>query len=493
VELKHPVSKKLADNIAYLKKRLGYKDSFDFLIREFQIGNKDAALAYLDGFTSGDRITLIMQTLLSTTRDELTGSPLQKVLKHRLPYYEVETVTDLEQAVEQILSGPVVLLLDGAREAVVIDTREYPGRQPEEPDVEKVTRGARDGFVETMLFNVTLVRRRLRDPNLRTKIVQIGNRSRTDVCLVYLDDIANHELVRQIHSRLQKVDVDGLPMGEKSLEEFIVGGHWNPFPRVRYTERPDVAAIHLLEGHVLVIVDTSPSAIIAPVTLFHHLQHPEEYRNTPFVGLYIRWVRLFGVALSTMLAPLWLLLAIQPSLLPDSLKFIGPKEASQIPLFVQFILASFGLDLIRMASIHTPTPLATALGLVGGILIGQIAVDVGIFSPEVLLYIGLVAIGLFATPSWELGLANRLVMLFILLATGIFKLYGFIVSTVLVLLTLAFTRSFGVPYLWPLIPFNGKALLSVLVREPVPVKIFRPSFLNPDDPDRRPPETGAKS
>jgi stage V sporulation protein AF len=253
-----------------------------------------------------------------------------------------------------------------------------------------------------------------------------------------------------------------------------------------------VAATHLLEGHVLIFVDTSPAVMIAPVTLFHHLQHAEEYRQNILSGIYVRWIRFFAVLMSVLLAPLYLLVSLEPSLLPQALRFIGPKEVGNIPLFIQFIIVHFGIDLIRLAGIHTPSPLATALSLIAALLIGQIAIDVGIFTPEVLLYGGLVAVGMFATPSWELSQANRLVHLFMLLVTGLFRLPGFLAGVALVLLRLATNKSFGVPYLWPLFPPDFTGLFSVLIRQPLPVEGRRPRVLDPLDKDRVPAEERSK-
>lgn len=478
---------KIEDNIEYFRKELGIGVSFDVLLREFKIGRKKVAFIFLDGFANGEVIIYIMQTLLDAKQEDIVPNPLEKITLKMLPYGEITFVDNLEEAANEVLGGPLIFLIDGEKKFIILDIRQYPGRQPEEPDIEKVTRGSRDGFVETLLFNVALIRRRIRDPKLRIEAVTIGSRSLTDVALIYVKDIINPGILEEIRSRLLKIDVDGLPMAEKTVEEFITADFWNPFPEVRYTERPDVAAVHLLEGHVCIIVDTSPSVMIAPVTYFHHVQHAEEFRHNPIVGIYIRWVRLLGIILSVLLVPTWLLLVDYSQMLPESFQFIGPKEESVLPLFIQFILANIGLDLLRMASIHTPSPLATALGLVGALLIGEIAVTVGIFVPEVLLYIGLVAVGIFSTPSWELGLANRLVHLLLLLLTGLFKVYGFAAGLLIVFVRLATTRSFGLPYLWPLLPFNGKALFCVLFRKPVPIKGFRPSFLKTRDTDTSPP------
>jgi stage V sporulation protein AF len=428
-----------------------------------------------------------MQSLLEAKQEEIVPNTLEKVASKLLPFGEISLIDNLEEAVKEVLAGPLIFFVDGEREAISIDTRQYPSRQPEEADIEKVTRGSRDGFVETLIFNVSLIRRRIKDPRLRTESIQLGRRSLTEIVLLYIEDIVNPEILEKIRDKLLKIDVDGLPMAEKSVEEFLTEDFWNPFPKVRYTERPDVAAVHLLEGHVCIIVDTSPSVMIAPVTLFHHIQHAEEFRQNPIVGVYIRWVRLLGVFISVFLVPIWLLAAEYRALLPEGLQFIGPRESPTIPLFIQFILANLGLDLLRMASIHTPSPLATALGLVGALLIGDIAVTVGFFVPEVLLYISLVAIGIFSTPSWELSLANRLAHFFLLITTGLFTIYGFLAGFLLIFIRLATTRSFGIPYLWPLLPFNGPALLNVLLRKPVPIKGFRPSFLKTRDSDTAPP------
>ena len=461
--------------------------SFDVVLREFKIGRKKVAFIFIDGFADSDIITLIMQTLLEAKQEEVVPNTLEKITSKLLPFGEISIIDNLEEAVKEVLAGPLVFLIDGEQKIIAVDTRRYPSREPDEADIEKVTRGSRDGFVETLLFNVTLIRRRIRDPRLRTESFKLGRRSLTEVALLYIEDIVNPEILEKIRDKLLKIDVDGLPMAEKSVEEFITEGFWNPFPEIRYTERPDVAAVHLLEGHVCILVDTSPSVMIAPVTLFHHLQHAEEFRHNPIVGVYIRWVRILGVFTSVFLVPLWLILVEYRDLLPEILAFIGPKESSTLPLFIQFILANLGLDLIRMASIHTPSPLATALGLVGALLIGDIAVTVGVFVPEVLLYISLVAIGVFSTPSWELSLANRLVQFFLLALTGLFNIYGLIAGVLIIFYRLASTRSLGIPYLWPLLPLDVRALFSVLVRKPVPIKGFRPSILKTRDADTAPP------
>lgn len=482
--LSRPVSANLNENVDFLKKHLGVGESFDVIVREFKIGGKKAALFFIDGFAKDDVLTWIMQSLFRVLREQISINSLEKLMQHHLPYIEVDEIDSLDDAETSILSGALALFIEGEKKAIEIDAREYPARSPEEPDVERVTRGSRDGFVETLVFNTALIRRRIRDPRLRIEHLTVGRRSKSDVCVVYLKDVAKAELVESVRGRIDKVDVDGLPMAEKSLEEFIARTGYSPFPRVRYTERPDVAAVHLLEGHVVIIVDTSPSVMIAPATIFHHMQHAEEYRQSPLVGTYIRWVRTLAIAMSLLATPLWLALAYQPELLPPWLAFIGAGEVGPVPLYIQFFIAEIGIDIIRMATIHTPSPLATALGIIAAFLIGDVAMSVGLLVPEVILYMSAAAIGSFATPSMELGQSFKLFRLMLLVLAAIFQVPGVLAGIAIIIIWAALTKSFGVPYLWPVIPFNGQALLAIIIRKPVPVSKSRLSIIEPKDEDR---------
>ncbi|MQL52975.1 spore germination protein [Desulfofundulus thermobenzoicus] len=483
---KTPLSKDLEENTRWLKKKLGVGESYDIILREMNIGGVKAALLFVDGLTNDQIFTRILDHMADLEREGMTINTFRKLFYRHVPYTEVSQADNLEDVVEKVLSGPQALLIDGEEKAIIIDARIYPVRQPEEPDLERVVRGSRDGFTETLVFNTALIRRRVRDPRLRMEILQAGTRSKTDIVICFLQDVANADLVDSIKEKIKHIEIDGLPMAEKAVEELITpGSYWNPFPRVRYTERPDVAAMHLLEGHVLVLVDTSPSVMIAPATYFHHLQHAEEYRQSPAVGVWLRAVRFVGVAISIFLLPLWLLAAMHPELLPPALSFIGPKKIGAIPLIIQFIIAEFAVDMVRLATIHTPTSLSTAISLIAALLIGDIAISVGLFAPEVILYTTVAALGTFLTPSYELSLANRLVRLFLLAAVALLGLPGFIIGLLATLAILVATRSFGVPYMWPLIPFNWNAMKKVLVRSPVPIDNIRPSILHPRDKYRQ--------
>ncbi|HAA09338.1 MAG: spore germination protein [Syntrophomonadaceae bacterium] len=481
------LSRNYTDNLDLFKQELGEGESFDIIVREMRVMGRKAAFICIDGFVKDDIITLVMKTLLNLSGEEFGSATLKTVLERTIPYVELSTEEQIDELIYLVMAGAILLIVDGCDQAFVIDARTYPSRNPEEPDIERVVRGSRDGFTETLVFNTALIRRRIRDPKLRVKLVNIGRRSKTDICLLYLKDVADPALVDEITKRIEAIEIDAVPMAEKSVEEMITPGNWwNPFPRVRYTERPDVAAVHLLEGHILIMVDTSPSVIIAPSTYFHHIHHAEEYRQNPAVGVYIRWIRFLAILISIFITPLWLLVALEPDLLPASLKFIGPEKTGEIPLLLQFLIGEVALDFMRMAAIHTPSPLATALGVIAALLIGEVATNIGLLIPEVILYTAVVAVGSFSTPSYELSMANRLVRLFLLLAAGLFQLPGFLAALALVIILVSLTKSFGIPYLWPLIPFNWPALKAILIRSPVPIQNRRPSILNTRDRWRQP-------
>lgn len=465
------ISSKLDENKKVLKERLPIDKSFDVIGREIKIGDKEAFFVMLDGFAKDDIMLWIIETLQAINPSETSMNTISKLLKEKIAYIEVDTFKEFEKMEQMVLAGAIGLVIDGESEGIILDAREYPVRGSQEPDLEKVTRGSRDGLVETVIFNTALIRRRIRDPKLIFEINSVGKRSKTDVVIGYIEDLADKKLLEEIKERIKSIDIGALVMAEKTLEELLIKKKWyNPLPLARFTERPDVVAAHLIEGHIAIIVDTSPSVMLLPATLFHFTQHAEDYYQTPITGTYIRWVRFLGMFSAFLLLPLWLLLVYNKAALPEYLQFLGPKEAGNIPLFIQFILLEFGLDLLRVSSIHTPSALSTSLGIIGGLILSEFAVKIGLFVPETVVYMALAGIGTFATPSVEFAMAIRIFRLFILILTGLFKNVGFIVGILVVFIIAFKTKSFenSKRYTWPLIPFNGKALSHILFRMPIP-------------------------
>ncbi|APB70756.1 spore germination protein [Paenibacillus polymyxa] len=480
------ISPRMKDNKNTLETVLGLGETFDVVFREMTLGGRHTGYLFLNTFAKDQIMLEVLKRLTYLTPDNLSSDGLQAYFENFIPHIQVEKTDKMSVVINKVLTGMSAFFMEGERFSLILDTRNYPVRSPEEPSLERVVRGARDGFTETMLTNVGLVRRRLRDPGLKFEAMQVGRRTRTDVCLGYIDDIVDKVMVDTVRDKIKNVNLDGIPLADKQLEETIINKGWNPYPLVRYSERPDVVASHIMEGRLVIFVDTSPSVMILPTTFFDLCQHAEENRQTAFMGSYLRWVRFIGIFASMFLLPMWLLMVINPELKPAFLDFIGPQKEAHLPLIAQFIIVELGVDLMRMAAVHTPTPLASAMGLIAAILVGDIAVQTGLFVNEVVLYMAVAAIGMFATPSYELGLANRLIRLFLLVAVAIFHVPGFVVGTTLIILMLTLHRSYNSSYLWPFIPFNAKALASILFRMPVLDAPNRPSSNKTRDNTRMP-------
>lgn len=476
----------LEDTKKTLTEVLGLGSSFDIVFREMSFAGRRAALLCVSGFAKDTIIDEILKRLTYLTPDNVSTDVFASFMSEYIPHVQVEKGELLSESINKVLSGMSAFFIEGESQAIIMDTRSYPSRNPDEPSIERVVRGSRDGFTETLLSNVALVRRRIRDPGLKLEMHQIGRRTRTDVCVAYIDDIVDKTQVQAVTDKLKSVNLDGIPLADKQLEEAIVGGGWNPYPLVRYSERPDIVASHMLEGRVVVFVDTSPSVMVLPTTFFDLCQHAEENRQTPFMGTYLRWVRFIGIFASMFLLPLWMLMVLHPELKPSMLDFIGPQKSANLPLIAQFLIVELGVDLLRMAAVHTPTPLGSAMGLIAAILVGDIAVQTGLFVNEVVLYMAVASIGMFATPSYELGLANRIVRLVLLLAVAAYGIPGFMIGTTLLVVLLTTHRSYNSPYMWPFIPFNAKAMAEILLRQPVLSSKTRPSFNKTRDNTRMP-------
>ncbi len=488
------VSANLETNLSWVKRYLGYKESFDILIREFDVAGHQCALVCVDTFIDSTVLTLVMQQLQAMSSSDLEHPTMNGLLNQAIPYVEVAPTSELDAAANAVLAGPAMLLIDGVAHAVVVDVRKYPDRNPSEPSVERVLRGPHDGFVETLIYNTLLIRRRLRDPNLRIESMQVGRRSKSDVALIYIKDIADENLVRVIRQRLKAIEGDALTMSEKALQEWIVKKPWwNPFPNGKFTERPDVSAEHLTEGHVLVMIDTSPNALIVPVTFFSFLQSVEEYHEDVMIGTYLKWVRFLGLAASWALPPLWYVLYLTQVHLPGKLDLLIKPSNTAIPIFWQLVGLEVGVDLLRLALTFSPDPLTQSMGFFGAVLLGDVAIKAGLIDAEAMVFVAVAAVGTFTAPDIDFGNAVRLLRGFLLLMTGTFSLagvpwLGFVLGLAIPLAVLFTHTSFGASYAWPLSPFDGRAFVAELGRKPLDRKFYRPALTHPQDPThRRPP------
>lgn len=437
--------------------------------REISVGNKLGYILFIDGFVKDDIMLFIMRDL-QAIGENVNIERIQNLINKKIAYVEVESVDEYEKIELFVLSGAVALFIDGFEKAVIIDARTYPARSPEESSVEKVTRGSRDGFVETMIFNTALIRRRVRDNKLIFNIKTVGTRSKTDVVIGYIDDLADKKLLKYVEEKISSIKVSSLLMAEKSLEELLIKKRWfNPLPQVRFTERPDVVSSHLLEGNIVIIVDTSPSVMLIPTTYFYFTQYAEDYYQNPLVGTFTRIMRFLAIFISVHLTPIWLILAEYTSQLPDNLKFLGISDVGKLPVIAQLLLLELGIELIKMSSLHTPNNISGSLGIIGGLIIGDLAITVGYFTTESIFYSAVVAIATLCISNVEFAYAMRIFRLFLLILSAIFGIWGLVAGEIIIILITYFTKTIDHKrrYLWPLFPFNYNALKNVLLRRPV--------------------------
>ena len=439
------------DSDEKLAKLLNLESSFDVIRRE--VGKEVKVILYfLSSLADSERVNELNVSLMLSNSDEY--------LSEQLSSGSIEEQKDVYKAFLAISSGMSVILCDN--KIYVVETRSYPSRGIDEPDTEKTIRGSKDGFNENIIINVGLIRRRIRSEYFKCEIFKVGDNSHTDIVVAYLDNKVNKKSLQKIIEKIKDTKIDGLVMSDRALEEKMFKQSFNPFPLVRYSERPDIVAAHLLKGHIAIIVDTSSSVIITPTTLFEHTKHVEEYRQVPSVGTFIRLLRYFAILISVFLVPLWMLTLNNDTFTSNI--FVKLSNESPIPVLVQIIIVELVIELLRIATIHTPNHLSSAMGLIATLILGQMAVEIGLFQSEVLLYSAISSIGGFATPSYELSLANKIVKLSLILLVGLFGASGFLIGFTLLIVLLGAIKTYGMPYLYPLIPFDYKEFLKVIFR-----------------------------
>lgn len=461
--------KKLFDdysqNVALIDELLAVNGSFDMLSKKVALGEGELTLYFIDGFAKDTVLQKLMMHVLSTKKLKVGA---REFMETTLPYIETDVTDDLEQMIFAVMSGGTLILGSSfGAEALLVDSRAYPARETAEPEGDRVMRGSRDGFVETLIFNTALIRRRVRNPALTMKYFKIGRDSGSDVVVCYMADRADKAYVEWLSKRLSEIRTDSLTMGHESLKECLIKQKWyNPFPKIRTTERPDAAASQLLEGSVLVIVDNSPQVMVLPSTIFDFMQESNDYYFPPLTGTYIRLVRYVVFLLTLVLTPTWLLLLEHPDFIPEWLQFIVPRDTGRLPILVQLLLVEFIIDALRLASLNTPNMLNNSLSVVGGLILGDFAVSIGWLIPEVILYMAFAAIANFTQRSYELGYAIKFMRILLLVLTSLLGVWGYSVGFVIIIVLIATNSTVNGRrnYLYPLIPFKPKALKTLLFR-----------------------------
>ena len=470
IETENLFSSDYNKTVKMLDEELRLKESFDLVGRDLKIDKKNARLYFVDGFCKDGEMTKIITIFMSATEETMKNLPTARDFANRyIPYVETDITNKTDLFITSVLSGAVGLVIEGYTDAVIIDARTYPVRSVAEPENDRVLRGPHDGFVETLVFNTALVRRKIRDVNLTMEITSVGIKSKTDIVICYMQTKVNSKILDTLRKKLADIKINSLTMSQQSLVECLVPKQWyNPFPKVRYTERPDAAAASVLEGSIVLLIDNSPSAMIIPSGIFDFLQDTNDYYMSPVIGSYLRITRMIIFALTLLLIPVWYLLVQNPEYIPEWLDFIRIEKPNTVPVIAQLYIVELVIDAIRLASFNTPNALSSSFGVVGALVLGEFAVSAGWFVPEVVLYMAFVAVTNYTQPSFELGYAFKLKRMTLIGLIALFNIWGFIGGIIVIALEIAFTKTVtGQSYLYPLIPFNGKALASLLLRKPI--------------------------
>ena len=447
---------------------LGVGRCFDMTGRDLTVGGRRARLWVVNGY--GDDAVLERMIAgwlaLALPAGELTA---ETFLRRYVSVCDAAAVEDREQTALAVFAGKTLLLVDGVAGGVVLDAKRLPMRGVEEPDTSKVLRGSHDGFVESVMENAALLRRRVRDTHLTLEKVNVGTRSHPDVVLGYLEGTADPHLVAELRRKLEAIDVGSLTMGQESIAEAIECPQWyNPFPKVRYTERPDVAAASLMEGSVLVMLDNTPAVMLLPVSLFRFAEETNDFYFPPLIGTYLRLVRLGVIVLNIFITPLWFLLVKDPARLPSALGFLEIQEEVYVPLLGQLLLVEFIIDVLKLASLNTPNTLSNSFSMLGALILGDFAVQSRWLVPEVLVYMAFVAVAGYTQHSYEMSYAFKLCRMVLLVLIALFDWWGFGIGCAGVLVLLATTKPLaGKGYLDPLIPFRPRALAALLHRRSI--------------------------
>lgn len=450
-------------NVALMSESLRVKESFDVIERHLLVCERDMCFFYIDGFVKDGEMLRIMQYLLS---QKTIGSAEE--LEKKIPYVEVELTHEPGKIIRAVLSGQTAIFAESFSDtAILLDLRTYPARQTQEPESDRVMQGARDGFVETLVVNTALIRRRIRDPRLTMEHFSMGGSSETDVVVCYVKGIASDEVVSDVREKITSARPKSLTLGYQSLAETLIRSGWyNPFPKIRTTERPDTASAQLLEGSVIVLCDTSPQAMILPTSIFDYLEETDDFYFPPLTGTYLRIVRTAILLLSVIITPLWYLSIEYADRLPEALAFLVPDEPGALPIILQLFLVEIAIDGLKIASMNTPDILSNSLSVVGALILGDFAVDVGWLCGDVILYMAFVAIANFAQQNHELGYAFKFMRLMILGFVYFLGIWGFIAGILLFLFFVSTntTLSGKHHYLYPLIPFNSRDFFHLIIR-----------------------------
>jgi len=482
------INSKLSQTILALKEIL--KDADDIIYRTIECGKKQKikmCLIYVDGMTTKEAVSqFAIETLMEffdlNNFEKNTTQELDRIASlTSIATSEISSVDNISTAVNKILSGETMLFIDGCTKAIMISSRGWPMRSISEPVAETLLRGPRDGFNETLKVNITLIRRRIKDPKLKVKYMQIGTKSKTDIAIMYLEDRVNRQVLEELQKRLSKINIEAV-LESSYIEELIEDDNYSPFPQVENTQRPDAAASAIYEGRVVIGVDNTPQVLMVPAIMTVFMQSSEDYYERWLSACMIRIVRYLALPITILLPALYVAITtFHPNMLPTGLALYVAASRAKVPFPAWFeaSLIEITMELIREAGMRIVGPIGSTIGIVGGLVIGQAAVEAGLISPLVIIIVALTTISSFAIPSYNFSTSLRMLRFAFIILAATLGLFGVSLGICILLTHLCALKSMGVPYMTPFSSFveNKPDLMDTIIRHRIKNMVHKPEYL----------------
>lgn len=501
--IKGNLNSNLQENIKFIQQTIG--NSSDIIIRQFQIGkekNIRLAVIYTEGLSDKN---LIQEFILKTLMIDLKTINIKADLSCKdnvfnifkdsiLPDGELYDSSDFDCIFTHLLSGDAIILMDEYTKGYIVSSKSWKDRGVQEASSQTVVRGPKDSFTETLRTNTALLRRRIKDTNLWIETTQIGKRTKTDVAIAYIKDIANDKIVQQVRDRLSNIDIDGI-LESWNIEELIQDNSFSPFPTLYNTERPDVAAAGLLEGRVALIVDGTPFVLLAPALFIHFMQSPEDYYQSFYVSSFMRSLRLISFFLTLLTPSIYIAITtFHQEMLPPTLLFsiASQREGVPFPAFFEALIMEIAFEILREAGIRMPRAIGPAISIVGALILGEAAVQAGIVSSVMVIVVSTTAISSFVFPAYNITMSIRNLRFVFMILGATFGLYGISLGLIALLLHMCSLRSFGIPYMSPLAPFILEDQKDTLLRFPLWAMFKRPRLISQKNSIRQQSPSDAK-
>ncbi|MBO8155054.1 MAG: spore germination protein [Bacillaceae bacterium] len=462
--------------VMLIQQQLGNTE--DFKVRRFQtLYGQKGALIYINNISDPKEINrLIFPRIYEEGKTQILQS---RWIQETLPLREIEVTDDDAKIVENLLLGKVILMLEQDPDVCVFQAENFPFRQPEQPTVETTVKGTKEGFVESLSTNIALIRRYVPEKDLQVEHMEAGSLTKTKVALVYLNHVHLPEVLEEVKQRLKSIETDSI-LSSSEIKQWIEDNEWSIFPASRLTERPDSAAQSINDGKIAILTQNSPFAILVPFTFFETIQNMDDYYEKWYVSSMIRLVRLIAFFISIFLPGLYVaLIHYNPGLIPSDLLVSIAQSRTQVPFPViwELLIMEVTIEIFREAGIRLPKPLGQTVGIVGGIVIGESAVQANLVSPITLIVVAITTMASFSSPQYSMAYSFRLLRFLLIGAAGMMGLYGFILGSLVLTVHLASQKSFGIPYLSPFAPAQYRNWIDQFIILPLRWRNVKPSYL----------------